>query len=265
MRHAWIVAAILGPLVFAMFFVFPLGSLVATALTDGDVGDELTSGETWRAMRLSLVTATITLGITLLLGTPLAYWLTRTEARPVQIAATLIDLPLVLPPTVAGIALLTAFGRGGYLGEPLGEIGVELSFTTAAVVIAQLFVSAPFYIRAAVAGFAAVDRRLEGVGYTLGLSRWRVFRSVTVPMALPAILGGAVLCWARAIGELGATLLFAGSLPGETETMPLAILAAFESEAGLAGAVSISVVLLGFAFVLLVALRMITPERRPYG
>ena len=252
-------------ILFALFFVVPLVGLVARALTDGDVGEQLSSGATWRALRLSVITATITVVIAVVLGTPLAFFVARSRSPFVRAGASLLDLPIVLPPTVAGIALLTMFGRNGYLGDSLDTLGVSLSFTTVAVVMAQLFVSAPFYIRGATAGFAAADPRFEGVAYTLGLSRWRTFRSVTLPMVWPALAGGAVLCWARALSELGATLLFAGSLPGETQTMPLAILAAFESEAGVAGAVSISVILLAFAFVLLLALHRLTAVRGPYG
>jgi molybdate transport system permease protein len=247
-----------------LFFALPLAGIVWRALTDGDVADELGSSATWEALRLSVATSTLTLALAVLLGTPLAYLLARSRSWAARVTTSLLDLPLVLPPTVAGIALLTAFGRSGYLGGTLDEIGLTISFTTAAVVLAQLFVSAPFYVRAAYAGFAGADPRFEGVAYTLGLSRWRTFRSVTLPLVWPALAGGAVLCWARALGELGATLLFAGSLPGETQTMPLAILAAFESEAGLAGAVSLSVVLLGFAFVLLVALHRVTGSAGPY-
>ena len=243
---------------FALFLLLPLAGLVWRAATDGDVSEELGAGATWEALRLSVVTATIALALAVALGTPLAYLLARSPSRAAGLATSLLDLPLVLPPTVAGIALLSAFGRSGYLGEALDGVGLRLSFTTAAVVLAQLFVSGPFYVRAARAGFASADPRFEGVAYTLGLSRWRTFRSVTLPLVWPALAAGAVLCWARALGELGATLLFAGSLPGETQTMPLAILAAFESEAGLAGAVSLSVVLLGVAFVLLVALHRVT-------
>ena len=247
-----------------LFFVLPLAGIVWKALTDGDVGGELGSSATWEALRLSVVTATITLALAIVLGTPFAYLLARSNARASRLTTTLLDLPLVLPPSLAGIALLTAFGRSGYLGDTLDEIGLQLSFTTAAVVMAQFFVSAPFYVRTAYAGFAGADPRFEGVAYTLGLSRWRTFRSITLPLVWPALAAGAVLCWARALGELGATLLFAGSLPGETQTMPLAILAAFESEAGLAGAVSLSVVLLGFALLLLVALHRVTGPVGPY-
>lgn len=252
------------PLLFGLFFLLPLAGLLVRALTDGDVGEALRANATWTALRLSVLTATLTLMLAVLLGTPLAYLLATRRAWWARAAATLIELPIVLPPVVSGIALLTVFGRRGYIGEPLADVGISLSFTTAAVVIAQLFVSAPFYIRGAYAGFMAVDPRFEGVAYTLGLSRWRTFRSVTLPLVWPALVGGAVLCWARALGELGATLLFAGSLPGSTQTMPLAILAAFESPAGLAGAVSIAVILVGFAFVLLLALSRLTAARGPY-
>jgi len=256
-RNWWVAL----PVLFGLFFVVPLLGLVWFALTEGDVASELRSSATWEALRLSVLTATLTLVLAVLLGTPLAYLLAASEAGWARLTATLLDLPLVLPPVVSGIALLTVFGRRGYLGDPLSEAGLTLSFTTAAVVLAQLFVAAPYYVRAAYAGFAAMDPRFEGVAYTLGLSRWRTFRSVTLPLVWPALAGGAVLCWARALGELGATLLFAGSLPGRTQTMPLAILSAFESNAGLAGAVSIAVILVAFALVLMVLLhRASTPS-----
>lgn len=214
--------------ILVLFLALPVAGIAWRAVTDGDVATELGSRATWEALRLSVVTSTLALGLAVTLGTPLAYLLARSRSASARIVTALLDLPLVLPPTVAGIALLTAFGRAGYLGDTLDTIGLTVSFTTAAVVLAQLFVSAPFFVRAAYAGFASMDPRLEGVAYTLGLSRWRTFRSVTLPLVWPALAGGAVLCWARALGELGATLLFAGSLPGETQTLPLAILAAFE-------------------------------------
>ncbi len=259
-RRLWVVA----PVAFGLFFVLPMIGLILRAFSDGDVSAELRSSTTWQALRLSVVTATATLALSIALGTPLAYLLARRGSSLTRMAATLLDLPLVLPPAVAGIALLTMFGRRGYAGEPLGDAGISLSFTTAAVVMAQIFVAAPYYMRAAYASFTATDPRFEGVAYTLGLSRWRTFRSVTLPLVWPALAGGAVLCWARALGELGATLLFAGSLPGRTQTMPLAILAAFESPAGLAGAVSISVVLVVVALALLLALHRFTVSAGPY-
>lgn len=260
LRRAWV----LLPIAFGLFFVLPMIGLFLRAFTDGDVTAELRSSTTWRALRLSLLTATATLAIALALGTPLAYLLARSGSNLARLAATLLDLPLVLPPAAAGIALLTMFGRRGYAGEPLDALGISLSFTTIGVVLAQLFVAGPYYVRAAYAGFAATDPRFEGVAYTLGLSRWRTFRSVTLPLVWPALAGGAVLCWARALGELGATLLFAGSLPGRTQTMPLAILGAFESPAGLAGAVSIAVVLVLVALALLLALHRMTSAPGAY-
>ena len=248
----------------ALLLLLPLAGLVWRALSDGDVAAELGSGATWEALRLSVVTATIALALSVLLGTPLAWLLARSRTRAARLAASLLDLPLVLPPTVAGIALLSAFGRSGYLGDTLGAIGLSLSFTTAAVVLAQVFVSAPFYVRSAYAGFRGADPRFEGVAYTLGLSRWRTFRSVTLPLVRPALAAGAVLCWARALGELGATLLFAGSLPGSTRTAPLAVLNAFESSAGLAGAVSISLVLVVLALGVMLALSRVTQAGGPY-
>ncbi len=252
------------PVVFALFFVLPIVGLLARAVSDGDVLAELNSSTTWRALWLSVVTATVTLALAVALGTPLAYLLAHSRSPLSRIAATLLDLPLVLPPAVAGIALLTMFGRSGYLGEPLQAAGISLSFTTAAVVLAQLFVAAPYYVRAARAGFAGGDPRFEGIAYTLGLSRWRTFRSVTLPLVWPALAGGAVLCWARALGEFGATLIFAGSFPGRTQTMPLAILDAFESTAGLAGAVSIAVILVVAAMAMLLALHRFTVPEGPF-
>ncbi|MQC27610.1 MAG: molybdate ABC transporter permease subunit [Chloroflexi bacterium] len=260
LRHAWVVL----PAAFALFFIVPLVGLLVRAASDGDVGAQLRAGSTWTALRLSVMTATFALALAIVLGTPLAYALASSRASWARLAATLLDLPLVLPPVVSGIALLTVFGRRGYLGEPLAEAGISLSFTTAAVVIAQLFVAGPYYLRSAYAGFAGTDPRFQGVAYTLGLSRWTTFRRVTLPLVWPSLAGGAVLCWARALGELGATLLFAGSLPGKTQTMPLAIVTAFESSAGLAGAVSIAVILVGFALLLLLLLHRYTNAVGPY-
>lgn len=259
-RGAWAVLAV----AFGLFFLLPLLGLFIRAATDGDVGAELRSSATWEALTLSLVTATLATSIAVALGTPLAYLLAGSTSRWARAAATALELPIVLPPVVAGIALLTMFGRRGYIGEPLDEAGIAISFTTAAVVFAQVFVAAPFYIRSAYAGFVGADPRFEGIAYTLGLSRWQTFRRVTLPLVWPALAAGAVLCWARALGEFGATLLFAGSLAGETRTLPIAIVTAFESPAGLAGAVSISVILVAFAVALLLILVRFTSPRGAY-
>jgi molybdate transport system permease protein len=230
---------------FALFFLLPFAGLVTRAIREGDTWELATSGSARDALWLSLWTSTLTAGLAVLAGTPVAYLVSRTRFPGRSIVDALLDLPIVLPPTVAGVALLTAFGRRGILGEPIESwTGATFSFTTAAVVMAQALVAAPFYVRAARAGFDAVDRQQERVAYTLGASRSRTFFAVVLPQARPALMAGVVLCWARAMGELGATLIFAGNLRGTTQTMPLAILEAFEGGAGLAGAVALSLSLL---------------------
>lgn len=248
-------------LVFGLFFLLPLLGLVLRAWDDNQTWDVLTSDLAMDALRLSLVTATITTVIAVVFGTPVAYLLSRKHFRGKSIVDALIDLPIVLPPTVAGVALLTAFGRRGLLGEPIEEwTGLTFGFRTTAVIMAQVLVAAPFYVRAARSGFDSVDTQFERVAYTLGASRWRTFVRVVVPQAAPGLFAGIVLCWSRALGELGATLIFAGNFQGRTQTMPLAIVQAFESASlGLAGAVALSLILLVVAFVLLLLLRLATP------
>jgi len=163
-----------------------------------------------------------------LAGTPLAYLLARRRFRGRTALDTLIDLPMVLPPSVAGIALLVAFGRRGLVGQYLTVAGIELAFTQMAVVLAQIFVAAPFYIKAAAAGFAGVDRELEQAAALDGATPLQVARYVTVPLAWTSLFGGAVMTWARALGEFGATIIFAGNFVGRTQTMPLAIYQGFE-------------------------------------
>ena len=164
-----------------------------------------------------------------------------------------MDLPIVLPPAVAGLALLLTFGRRGMLGPTLGAFGIELPFTTAAVIVASFFVAAPFYVRAGRSGFLGVPREYEEAARVEGASEWQVFRHITLPVAAPALFGGAVLCWARAVGEFGATIMFAGQFLGRTQTMPLAIYSALESDAN--AALSLSLVLLAISAGLLIAFR----------
>ncbi len=259
---AWALVLLGGA--FALFFALPFLGLLAQAASDGRVWSLLRGRAAQQALTLSLTTATLTTVIALVFGTPVAYALSRGRLPARPLLDALVDLPIVLPPTVAGVALLTAFGRRGLFGAPLSQwFGVELTFTTAAVVCAQLIVAAPFYVRAARGGFDAVDPQLERVAYTLGASRVETFFRITVPQARPALLAGVVLCWTRALGELGATLIFAGSLAGTTRTMPLAIIDALErSSLGLSGAISLSLILLGVALVLLIAFRLVAPEHR---
>jgi molybdate transport system permease protein len=168
---------------------------------------------------------------------------------------TLIDLPIVLPPAVGGLGLLMAFGRRGTLGEPLSDLGIELAFTTAAVVMAQTFVASPFYIRAARAGFEASGPELEQVAQTLGSSRTGAFLRVAVPVAMPSLAAGAVMAWARALGEFGATIMFAGSISGRTQTVPLAIYRLLET--GVEAPLALSTVLIVISFSVLLAFRLL--------
>jgi molybdate transport system permease protein len=251
---------ILLSMAFAVFFALPFIGLIDRAFEDGRTWELARSDVAQDALVLSLWTSTLTVAIAVVAGTPVAYLLTRTTFPGKPVVDALIDLPIVLPPTVAGVALLTAFGRRGLLGEPIEDwTGFTFGFRTLAVIMAQLLVSAPFYVRAAASGFGSVDLQQERVAYTLGASRTRAFFRIVVPQALPALLAGMVLCWARAMGELGATLIFAGNLQGRTQTMPLAIIQAFEgSSLGLAGAIALSIILLAVALVVLVAFRVAT-------
>ncbi len=234
---------------FALFVVVPLAALVYRAAQTGQLWESVQKPIVREALRVSLVTSTLTLAVAIAFGTPLAYALARYRFPGKRVVDTLVDLPIVLPPVVAGVALLMAFGRRGVFGPELRAAGIDLAFTTAAVVIAQIFVSAPFYIRATKAGFQSVDVRLEQIAYTLGASRLRTFFRVTLPLALPALFGGVVLCWARALSEFGATMMFAGNFRGSTQTMPLAIMTAMESD--LFAALAIAVILLAVSFVVL--------------
>ncbi len=239
--------------VLALFLGLPLVGLLSRGLTSGDLLAALTRPIAYEALRLSLTTTAVVLVLSLTLGSALAFMLARRRFLGVSLLDTLVDLPMVLPPAVAGLALLMTFGRRGVFGAPLGALGLELPFTTAAVVLAATFVSAPFFVRAARAGFQAVPREVEEAGRVDGCSDWQVFRFITAPVAAPALFGGAILCGARALGEFGATIMFAGSFQGRTQTMPLAIYSALESD--LDAAISLSLVLLLVSFVLLLAFR----------
>jgi molybdate transport system permease protein len=236
-----------------LFLALPLVGLLARALGPAAVLDALGRPIVVEALRLSMLTTLIVLALTLGLGSPLALLLARRRFRGIGLLDSLVDLPIVLPPAVAGLALLLTFGRRGLLGGPLAAVGIELPFTTAAVVLASLFVAAPFYVRAARSGFLAVPRELEEAARVEGANERQVFRFVTMPVSAPALFGGAILCWARALGEFGATIMFAGQVMGRTQTMPLAIYAALESD--LDAALAVSVLLLGISFALLVFFR----------
>lgn len=242
---------------FALLFllVFPVGVLLLRAASPAALATLLEPGAT-EALRLSLTTTGLSMVLTVILGTPVAYLLARYEFRGRRLLDLLIDVPLVLPPVVAGVGLLLVFGRRGVLGEPLAGLGINLAFTTSAVVLAQLFVASPFYIRALKVGFAAVPKELEAAALIDGADRWGAFWRVTWPLTRPAFTEGLVLAWARALGEFGATIVFAGSLAGRTRTLPLATYAALERD--LDAALALSGVLTVAALGLFVLVRAVT-------
>jgi molybdate transport system permease protein len=211
----WVLA-----LALVLFLALPLGALVERTSEQADAFDAATRTTLRQALALSLTTSTVALGLTVAFGTPLAYLLARCRFPGARLVDALVDLPIVLPPAVAGLALLMAFGRRGVVGARLDEWGLSLAFSTEAVVLAQVFVAAPFYVRAAKAGFARVDRDLERAAAGLGAAPPRVFWRVTLPLVRPSLAAGAVLAWARALGEFGATIMFAGNFAGRTQTRP---------------------------------------------
>ena len=235
------------------FFVLPLIGLAARAPWS-DAWEALGSRTTLNALRLSLVVSITALVITVLFGTPLAYVLARADFPGRRLVRGLVILPMVLPPVVAGVGLLTALGRRGILGSFLLDLGVSLPFTTAAAALAAAFVAAPFYVVTLEAGFRSVDERLENAAATLGASRATILRTITLPAVMPSIAAGATLCWARALGEFGATILFAGNLEGRTQTAPLAIYQDIQ-RGDFGGAILLSLVLFTISLTVLVALR----------
>ncbi|MGE5261898.1 MAG: ABC transporter permease [Acidobacteriota bacterium] len=249
--------AILGmALLLVLFLILPLLAILLRVAPVGFTG--WLDPATLDALELSLVTASLTAVFAVVIGTPTAYLLAREEFAGKTIVDTLVDLPMVLPPAVAGLALLMAFGRSGLLGPALSRVGIELPFTTAAVVMAETFVAAPFYVRAARAGFATVDRGLEQMSALLGVSNLETFFRVTLPLAGPSLFGGVLMTWARALGEFGATIMFAGNLQGRTQTMPLAIYIGLESN--LDSALALSTILILVSFGILVAFRAVSPK-----
>lgn len=237
-----------------VFLALPAVALLVTA-DPGALLAGLRHPVTAPALRLSVGTTALSLLLVLLGGTPLAWYLGRSHSRLARWIDTVVQLPIVIPPAVAGIALLLTFGRRGLLGSPLEALGLEISFSTAAVVMAQIFVSAPFYVQTAAAAFAGIDRQLLVVARTLGASPARVLFRVAVPLARPALLAGAAMAWARALGEFGATLMFAGNMPGKTQTLPLAIYTALESDLRAAQALALVLVLVAFALLLVLRKR----------
>ena len=253
---AWRWAQLLGSLSLGLFLLLPVVALFVTlSWTDFVAGlnDPLLAP----ALRLSLLTTTISLALVVVLGSLLAWLVARNPGRISRCLEAVAQIPAVIPPAVAGVGLLLAFGRRGLFGAFLDRHGIALAFTTPAVVLAEAFVSAPFFVQAAIAAFRRVDQNLLVVARTLGASPFRTFLRVGLPLAAPGLVAGAAMSWARAVGEFGATMLFAGNLTGRTQTMPLAVYTAMESD--LRAAQALSIILVVAAFALLFVLRRMAP------
>lgn len=253
----WVLPAASAPLL--VFLALPLLALFLRLDLAG-LWRNFDSPTVLQALTLSLVTGTAASLLAIVLGTPLALLLARRQFRGRNLVDTLVDLPMVLPPAVAGIALLLVFGRRGLLGPGLDAAGVSVVFTPLAVVLAQLFVASPYYVKSAAAGFAEIDRELEQAAALDGATNIGIFRYVTAALAWPALLGGAVMTWARAIGEFGATIIFAGNFPGRTQTMPLAIYLGFERD--LDQAVALAFLLMVVSFGVLVLVKWLLNQRQ---
>jgi molybdate transport system permease protein len=235
------------------FLVLPLAGLLIRAPWS-TLPQRLAEPGILAALRLSLLTATLATAVCLLLGVPLAWVLARAEFPGRRLARALVTVPLVLPPVVGGVALLLVFGRRGLVGAWLDSaFGISLPFSTAGVVVAEAFVAMPFLVISVEGALRGADARYEEAAATLGATRWTAFRRVTLPLIAPGVAAGAVLCWARALGEFGATITFAGNFPGRTQTMPLAVYLALEQD--LDAAIVLSLLLLTVSVAVLAGLR----------
>ena len=235
------------------FLILPLAGLLVRAPW-GRLGPALSGADAVQALVLSLWTATVTTGVCMVIGVPLAWVLARTSFPGQRLLRALVTLPLVLPPVVGGVALLLAFGRTGFIGRYLNSwFGLTIPFSSLAVVMAETFVAMPFLVITVEGALRSASLGYEEAAATLGASRMTVFRRVTVPLIAPSLAAGAVLCWARALGEFGATITFAGSFPGRTETMPIAVYYALENDPD--AAIALSLVLLVVSIAVLVSLR----------
>ncbi|WP_433478575.1 ABC transporter permease [Spirillospora sp. CA-142024] len=250
-RPPWIL--LLPALAGLAFLVLPLLGLLARAPWS-TLGTRLMEAQVLDALRLSLLTATLATCLCLLFGVPLAWVLARVRFPGVRLVRALVTVPLVLPPVVGGVALLLALGRRGLIGGWLDDtFGITFPFTTAGVVLAETFVAMPFLVISVEGALRAADLRYEEAAATLGAGRWTIFRRVTLPLVAPGVAAGAILCWARALGEFGATITFAGNFPGRTQTMPLAVYLALETDPQ--AAIVLSLVLLAVSVLVLAALR----------
>lgn len=242
------------------FLLVPLLALVSRASLP-QIAANLRDPAVLQAISLSLRTSLAATVLTVFIGTPAAYLVARREFRLKRAVDTLLDLPTVLPPAVAGVALLMAFGRRGLVGGLLEPLGIQVTFTPIAVIMAQIFVAAPLYLRAAILGFAAIDNELEQSAALDGAGDWQIFRHIVLPLSTNALLSGSVMMWARALGEFGATIIFAGNLPGITQTMPLAIYIGFELDIGVA--LTLSVILMTLSFLVLITVKVLLLRQQP--
>lgn len=241
---------------FVLFLGLPVLAILVRAVLGGLLREVAGSESVLVALALSLVTTSISLVITVVFGLPLAVVLARRTFRGKWLVEAVTDLPIVLPPAVAGLALLLVFGRRGLLGGPLGAGGLDIAFTTMAVILAQIFVSAPFFVRSARAGIAAVDRDLEDAARVDGASERQLFRRVTMPLAGSALAAGLVMSWARSMGEFGATIMFAGNVQGRTQTLPLVVYGEFHG-GDLDASIAAAAILVFAALGVLVAVRVL--------
>ena len=248
---------VLGGMLLA-FIVLPLLSLWLTLSWEEFVSG-LGHSSVVPALKLSAITTCSSLTIVVLLGTPLAWILTRSQNRTTQFLETVIRLPAVLPPAVAGVALLLAFGRVGLLGGFFESLNLAIPFTLFAVVMAEVFVSSPFYLQAAMSAFRGIDEEQIVVAKTLGAGPWRIFSKIVLPLSFSKLMAGALMSWARALGEFGATLMFAGNLPGKTQTLTLAVYTTFESDLKAAQALSLLLVLVAFLLLYVVHVKTKSP------
>jgi len=225
----------------------------------GDIFANLDQYQLTQSIKLSLITSLSTTLLTLVVGTPVALLLAQRNFRLYRLVDTLIDLPTVIPPSVAGIALLMAFGRRGIFGSILQSAGITIPFTTIAVILAQMFIASPLYIKAATIGFSSVENELFQAASLDGANKWQIFRYITLPISWSSVMSGSVMTWARSLGEFGATIIFAGNFPGRTQTMPLAIYIGFEINLNVA--LTLAVILICFSFLTLIIVKRILQQK----
>ena len=248
----------LASLPLLLFFAIPIIALFLR-ISPLDWWQSLHEESLLNAVRVSLTSSLISLAVIVITGTPLAYLISRPRFRFKNIIDTIVDLPTVLPPSVAGVALLITLGRQGLLGQWLSVLGIQLPFTLTAVIIAQVFIAAPFFVRSAAVGFSAVDDEIVQAAQLDGANRFELMRYIYLPLAQTAVISGGVMSWSRALGEFGATILFAGNFPGRTQTMPMAIYLGFEVDLNLA--LTLSVILVSISFIALLLVKRLVQSR----